>query len=47
VTVYVCQLRWLVIDQKKGAILRRQKSVEADFRERSHDLFLPLKWLLR
>jgi hypothetical protein len=29
-----------VIDQKKGAILRGQKSVEADFRERLHDLFL-------
>src|SRR6266852_2426650 len=45
VTVYVCQLRWLVIDQKNGAILRRQKSVEADFRERLHDLFPPLNWL--
>ena len=45
VTVYVCQLRWLAIDQKNGTILRRQKSVEADFRERLHDLFPPLNWL--
>src|SRR5262249_20348244 len=40
------ELRWLVIDQEKGAILRCQKGVEADFRERLHDLFLPLKSLL-
>jgi hypothetical protein len=32
-------LRWLVINQENGAILRCQKSVEADFRERLHDLF--------
>ena len=44
VTVYVCQLRWLVIDRENGAILRCQKSVEADFRERLHDPFLPLEW---
>ena len=41
VTGYVCQLRWLVIDQEENdAIFRCQKSVEADFRERLHDLFL-------
>jgi hypothetical protein len=33
VTVYVGQLRWLVIDQEEDAIFRRQKPVEADFRE--------------
>jgi hypothetical protein len=43
VTIYVCQLRRLVIDQENGAILQCQKSVEADFRERLHDLFLSLK----
>src|SRR5258705_9439300 len=38
VAVDVCQLRWLVIDQENGAILRRQKRVETDFRECRHHL---------
>jgi len=47
VTVNVCQLRRLVIDQENGAILRRQKRVETDLRECVHDLLLPLKCLVR
>ncbi len=39
VAVDVGQLRWLVIDQENGAILRRQKRVETDLRERRHHLF--------
>ena len=39
VAVDVCQLRGLVIDQENGAILRRQKSIETDLRERRHHLF--------
>jgi hypothetical protein len=32
----------LVIDQEKHTILRRQKSLEADFRERWHHVFLSM-----
>src|SRR5258705_3144550 len=39
VAVDVCQLRWLVIDQQNGAVLRRQQRVETDLRECVHDLF--------
>lgn len=38
--VHVCQLRGLVVDQENGAILWREESVETDFREGLHDLFL-------
>src|SRR5712671_5453832 len=41
VTVFVCQLRWLMIDEENGAILRCQKSIETEFRERVHRVFLP------
>jgi hypothetical protein len=46
VTIYVRQLRRLVIDQEKDAILGCKKSVEADFRKRLHNLFIPPKLLL-
>src|SRR5690242_13331679 len=40
VTVDVCQLERLVVDQEKDAILRCHKSVEADLRERLHHVIL-------
>src|SRR5689334_18430421 len=40
VTVDVCQLERLVVDQEKDAILRCQQSVQADLRERLHRVML-------
>src|SRR2546425_2977586 len=40
VTVYVCQLERLVVDQEKDAVLRCQKSVQADLGERWHHVIL-------
>src|SRR5258705_3234444 len=38
VAVERLQLRWLVIDQENGAVLRRQKRIETNLRERRHHL---------
>src|SRR6185312_11761953 len=42
VTVDVCQLERLVVDQENDAILRCHKSVQADLRERLHHVILSI-----
>jgi len=41
VTVYVRQLERLVVNENQGTILRCQKSVQPDLRERLHPVILP------